>query len=60
MPKISQHESKSVFSLSRSHVGQDSGFSRKIAIISTKSGWLDSLSSEGCQLLEEQEQIQGR
>ena len=44
MPKISQHESKSGFSLSRSHVGQDSGFSRKIAIIPTKSGWLDSLS----------------
>ena len=44
MLKISQHESKSGFGLSRSHVGRDSGFSRKIAIIPTKSGWLDSLS----------------
>ena len=44
LTKISQHESKSGFFLSRSHtIVRDSGFSSKIGIIPTKSGWLDSL-----------------
>ena len=45
LTKISQHELKSGFFLSWSHIGWDSGFSSKIRIIPTKSGWLDSLSS---------------
>ena len=40
--KISQHESKSGFFLSRLHIGWDSGFSSKIGIVPMKSGWLDS------------------
>ena len=48
LTKISQHESKSGFFLSRSHtIGRDSGFSSKIGIIATKSGWLDSLRTGG-------------
>ena len=43
LTKISQHESKSGFFLSRSHIGWDSGFSSKIRIILMKLGWLDSL-----------------
>ena len=43
LTKISQHELKSGFFLSRSHIGRNSGFSIKIRIIPTKSGWLDSL-----------------
>ena len=49
--KISHHESKSGFFLSRSHIGGDSGFSSKIRIIPTKSGWLDSLIFQVCQLV---------
>ena len=41
--KMSQQESKSGFFLSQSHIDQDSGFSSKIGIIPTKSGWLDNL-----------------
>ena len=41
--KISQHESKSGFFLSLSHIGWDSGLSSKIGIIPMKSGWLYSL-----------------
>ena len=37
LTKISLHESKSGFFQPRSHIGRDSGFSRKM-------GWLDSLS----------------
>ena len=35
---------KSGFFLSRLHVGRDSGFSIKIRVLQTKSGWLDSMS----------------
>ena len=41
--KISEGKSKSGAFLSRSHVGQDLGFSNKIRVILMKSGWLDSL-----------------
>ena len=43
LTKILQHESKSGFFLSRSHIGRDSGLTSKIGMIPTKSGWLDSL-----------------
>ena len=33
LTKISQSESKSVFFLSRSHIGRDSGFSSKIGMV---------------------------
>ena len=36
LTNIAQHESKSGFFLSRSHIGRDSGFSSKIRIIPTK------------------------
>ena len=36
---------KSGFFLPRSHIGQVSGFSRKIGRIPTRSGWLDSLAT---------------
>ena len=41
--KIWEQISTSGFLLSRSHFGQDSGFSIKIGRIPTRSGWLDSL-----------------
>ena len=43
LTKISQHESKSEFFRSRSHIGRGSGFSSKIGMILTKSGVLDNL-----------------
>ena len=42
LTKISHHESKSGFFLSRSHIDRDLGFSSKIGIIQMKLGWLDS------------------
>ena len=43
LTKILQHESKSGFFLSRSHIGRDLGLTSKIGMVPTKSGWLDSL-----------------
>ena len=43
LTKMTEQMLKSGFFLFRLLIGQDSGFSSKIGVIPTKSGWLDSL-----------------